>query len=54
MIFLLITVAVLVLVLTGPGLLKLDAHRNHVRMLNANWLSTEDKFRIIARWGAQY
>ena len=54
MIFLLITVTVLFLVLTGPDLLKLDARRNQSRMLNANWLSAEDKFRIIARWGAQY
>jgi hypothetical protein len=54
MTFLLITGAVLLLVLTGPGLLKLDDRRNQSRMLNANWLSAEDKFRIIARWGAQY
>jgi len=54
MTFLLIIGVVLVVVLAIPRLANLDARRSKSRILNADWLDDEDKFRIISRWGAQY
>lgn len=51
MVFFLIIGAVLIFVLTGPGLVKLDARRSQSRILNADWLPVEDRFRIVSRWG---
>ena len=54
MTFLLIIGVVLVVVLAIPRLANIDARRSKSRILNADWLADEDKFRIISRWGAQY
>lgn len=54
MVFLLAGAVVLVIVLTIPGLVKLDTCHSKSRILNADWLTEEDRFHIVSRWGAQY
>jgi hypothetical protein len=54
MMFLLMSGVLLVVVLIVPGLLKAEAIGSKSSILNADWLTDEDRFRIVARWGAQH
>ena len=35
------------------GLIILGSWEGEGRMINADWLESEEKFRLISRWGAQ-
>ena len=35
------------------GLIFLGTWEGKGRMINADWMKSEDKFRLISRWGAQ-
>lgn len=54
MVFLLASGVIMLVVLTIPGLVKLEINRSKSRIFNADWLAVEDQFRIVSRWGAQY
>lgn len=49
-IFLIITIVFALTVL--PGLLKSKSTKDHSRMINADWMESHEKFRMISRWGA--
>lgn len=35
------------------GFFALERHESEGRIVNADWLSSEEKFHLISRWGAQ-
>lgn len=39
-------------VLALVGCLSLQTWNSQARMVNADWLDTAEKFKMIARWGA--
>lgn len=48
----LFALACLLCVLVVAGLLRQKAGSSSLHMINADWMTTADKFKFVARWGA--
>lgn len=42
----------IILILALTGCLKLKNWSNRGRMIDANWLDSSERFKLITRWGA--
>ena len=40
-----------IVVLIAAGFTSHETRKNHADMINVTWLSEDDKFRLITRWG---
>lgn len=50
MLFFILCIALVILIIIGDS--KLEIWNSKRRMINAEWLDDDDKFDLIARWGA--
>lgn len=51
MVFFGIGLLLLLIILTIAACAKFNICDSRMRMLNADWLSEDEKFRLVARWG---
>lgn len=54
MTYLILALFVTVAVLTVIGSIRLKIWEHHGRIVNANWLTDDERLRLMSRWGAGY